>query len=885
MSFFFGGGGKKVKPQFTGLAAQTSTNAVPVALVWGQNRIAPNIIWQGDFKSHKQKQKAGKGGGGSVTTYTYSGSYQLGLCWGTINGIARVWKDQSKETSYAALGFSLFTGTNPQAPWGYLTSNHPTKALGYPDIALLSVANYDLGNSNALAQHSFEIKGLLWNTGIGGLDAEPAAVIEDFLVNPVYGVRFDMSIVDQDSLFSTPAAPTTGDSAFQTYCQAMGFAFSPALISQQAAGEILERWASLFNTAIVYTGYSIKFHPYGPDTVTANGVTYLPDFPIRYQLGPDDYIHDKGEDPIQFNRSDPADAFNKLSMIIANRDNEYNELPIPWQDQGLIDQFGERPEENMDAKEITDPVMAAIMVALIGQRKAYIRNTFSFTLSPQYCRLEPMDVLECTDIMLGTFNVLIKEINEDDEDMIQIVAEEYPSSVSSAPVNSQQPGSNDPVNTAVSPGPVNPPIIFEPPSSLSGVPQVWAAVSGGNGTVAQPNWGGCFVWLSTDNITYNNIGEIDTPARQGKLTAILPTYGGANPDAVNTLKVTMAMSDGELSDAASAADAAAGVTLSYVESVSGYELLSYEGTTLTGADAYDLTSLYRKLYGTAVAAHAVGDDFARLDEAIFKFDLPEEYVGIVLYLKFQSYNIFGGGTEDLSGVTAYTYTPTGAGFGTGVGGLPSIPTGFSGSAGGIYAKVTWTQNPANDNVTGYQVWRATGSGQPFGSATLIGTTTAAASEYTDSAVTGGQAYTYFLVAVNSVGSSTNTAGINLTPSTGTTPFGFAFGPKTPVASKILAAFDTPIAWTMPVSLTDSQGTIVASDTAAAAAPSADTDFDIQSPPGSSIATMRFAASSLTATFINAVGDSIPIGQMLYIVAPAGLNGMTGAIAGSIKGTR
>lgn len=884
MSFFFGGGGKKVKPQFTGLAAQTSTNAVPVALVYGQNRIADNIIWQGDFKSHKHKQKAGKGGGSQVT-YTYSASFQLGLCWGEINGVARVWKDQSKETSYASLGFSLFTGTNPQAPWGYLTANHPTEALGYPDIALLSVANYDLGNSNSLAQHSFEIEGLLWNTGygVGGLDAEPAAVIDDFLINPVYGVRFDTTIIDQDSFFSGPDAPTTGDSAFQTYCRAMGFAFSPALISQQAAGEILERWASLFNTAIVYTGYSIKFHPYGPDEVTANGVTYLPNFPVRYQLGPNDYIHGKDQDPIQFNRSDPADAFNKLSMIISNRSNEYNELPVPWQDQGLIDQFGERPEENMDAKEITDPAMAAVMVALIGQRKAYIRNTFEFKLSPKYCRLEPMDVVECTDVLLGTFNVLIKEINEDDEDMINIIAEEYPSSISSAPVNEQQPGSNDPVNTAVPPGPVNPPIIFEPPSSLSSVPQVWAAVSGGDGTTAEPNWGGCFVWLSTDDITYNNIGEIDTPARQGKLTAILPTYGGVNPDTGNTLKVTMAMSDGDLSDAASAADAEAGVTASYVDG----EILSYQTTTLTGADAYDLDDLYRHQYGTTVGAHGVGTNFARLDESIFKFDLQEDYVGVLLYIKFQSYNIFGGGVEDLSGVTAYTYTPTGAGFGTGAGGVPAIPAGISGSAGTVYAKLTWTANPVNDNVTGYQIWRATGASQPFGSATLIGTTTAAAAEYTDAAVTGGQVYTYFVVAVNAVGSGTESTSVNLTPTavTVTNPYGFSFGPKTPQVNKIVGVFDTPTAWTMPASLTDSQGSIVDSDTATAVAPSADTDFDIQSPPGSSIGTMRFATSSLTATFIKASSTAISVGQMVVIIAPANLNGIAGSIAGSIKGTR
>lgn len=884
MSFFFGGKGKKQKPQFTGLAVQTSTGSVPIALCYGENRLAPNIIWQGDFQSHKHKQKAGKGGPKQVS-YTYSASFQLGLCWGPISSVTTTWKDQEKKSSYTAYGFSLQVGTNPQAPWGYMTSKHPTQALGYPDIAVLSVANYDLGQTNTFGQHSFQTQALLYNTGVTTGDADPALVIDDFLSNDVHGLGMDLSVFS--NLMSTGAATTTGDNAYQTYCRAMGFAISPFMQSQSRASETLDRWLKLTNTAPVWTGYTMKFYPYGPDTITAHGVTYLPDFPVRYELTDKDFIYQPGEDPIKFSRTDPADAWNKMTIVIANRANEFNDLPVSWKDQGLIDQFGSRPADSLDCKEITDKAMAGIMVGLMGQRQAYVRNSFNFTLGMKFCRLEPMDIVGCTDPRFGHFYVLITEVTEDDNNQLKIVAEEYNEAVSSAPVNSVQDGSNTPINTAVDPGPVNPPIVFEPPSALSGTPQVWAAVSGGDGTIYNPNWGGAFVWLSTDDITYDQIGEVDTAARMGFLTALLATYGGTNPDTINTLSVDLSMSNGDLSDAASPTDAAAGVTASYIESATGYEVASYEIVNLTGTDTYDLTNLYRGQYGTPIASHAIGKKFARLDDSIFKFDLPVDYIGQTLYIKFQSYNIFGGGVEDLSSCVAYTYVPTGAGFGTGSGGLPSAPTGFSGTAGSVYAKLTWNQNDPNDNVTGYQVWRATGSSQPFGSATLIGTTTAAASEYTDSAVTALQAYTYFLVAVNGIGSSSNTAGINLTPSASiaSQPYGFGFGPKTPVTNKILATFDSPIAWTMPASLTNSQGTIVDSDTATASAPTADTDFDIQSPPGTSVATMRFASGSLTATFINTVGDSVPIGQLTLIVAPANLNGITGAITGALLGTR
>lgn len=904
MSLFFGGG-QKVKPQFTGLAVQTSTSAIAIGLWYGKNRGAGNIIWQGDFKSHKQKQ-GGKGGGGKGgTTYTYSGSYQVGLCWGEIHGITTIWKDNSKKSfvtpsstpsvweaifSLKSSGsqFSLFKGTNPQEPWGYMTTKHPTQALGYPDIAYLATANYDLGQSNAFPQHSFEVEALLWNTGVGGTveDADPALVIEDFLANEVHGVGFNTGILS--NVLSTPDATTTGDGTFQTYCRAMGFAMSPFLSSQQQAGEVIQRWADLCNTAIAWTGYSLKFHPYGSDEVTANGVTYVPDFPIRYVLTDDDYVYKPGEDPITFNRTDPADAYNSFSIIISNRDNEYNDLPVPWKDQGLIDQFGLKNEDSLDAKEITDPDMASLMVTYMGQRKAYVRNTFEFTLPMSFCRLEPMDVLQCFDPRFGTFLVLTREVSETDEGDFEIVAEEYSASISgtSSGGGGTQPVNNNPINTLVPPGPVNPPIIFEPPSSLSGGPQVWIVASGGDGTTYNPNWGGYNVWLSTDNSTFNQVGDMDLAGRQGKLTASLATYGGTNPDTTHTLKVDLLMSNGELEDAASGYDAQSGVTVSYVGNSSGYELLSYEDAELTGTSAYDLDSLWRGQYGTTIGAHSSGDDFARLDEAVFKYDLPEAYVGQTLYIKLQSFNIFGDAVEDISTVTTYSYTPTGIGFGTGTGGVPTLPTGLSGTAGSVWSKLTWNQNPVNDNVTGYQVWRATGASQPFGSATLIGTTTAAASEYTDSAVTGGQAYTYFLVAVNAVGSSANTSGINLTPTavSVTNPFGFAFT-KIPTVSKPLAVFDTPIAWTIPASLTDSQGTIVDSDTSTATAPSSNTDFDIQSPAGTSIGTMRFAAASLTATFIKASSSSIPLGQPVYIIAPSNLNGLSGAITGAIKGTR
>lgn len=874
---FLGLGGHKTKPQYTGLAVQTSTSALPITLAWGRNRLAPNIIDQDDFKSHKHSA-GGKGGGGKGGgTYTYSGSFILGLCWGVVTAIPTVYKDQSV-TTLAKLGMTLIGGTTPQSPWGYWSTAHPSKALGYPGIALVVVANYDLGGSNTLPQHSFEYEGPLYDTQVGGNgDADPVQVVSDFLTNATYGVGFDAGYLS--GLDSTGAATTTGDNAYQTYCRAMGFGMSPVLSSLESASTTLQRWADLTNTALVWTGYTLKFLPYGTETVAANGVTYLPDFPVAFTLTDDDFQTNSDADPVTFNRADLSQVDNQISLTIANRGNQYNDLPVPWIDQGLIDQFGPRSNNNITAHEITEPVMAAQMVALYGQRLAYQRNTFKFTLGPAYARLEPMDILTITDARLGTFNVQITEIEEDEAGDFAITAVEFNGSVSTLGTTNAQDVSGTNVNTDIAASAVNPPVLFEPPSSLSGNAQVWAAVSGGDGTTADPTWGGCFVWISTDNTTYTQIGTINEPARQGELTASLATFGGTNPDAAHTLSVTTAMSAGELISASSGADAAAGATLCYVDG----ELIGPQTATLTGTDAYDLTTLYRGLYGSAIGAHASGAQFARLDGAIFKYDLPAAYIGVTLYLKFQSFNVYGAGVQDLSTCTAYMVTPAGTGFGTGTGGVPAEPTGLSAAPGVQSATLSWNANGANDNITSYKIYRAAGTGAAFGTASLVATVNALT--WTDTSLAAASGYTYFLVASNAAGDSAHTAGVDVTTlSTSVSAFGFAFEFPDPVANKIIACFPAPVPWNLPAGLANSQGVIVDSLAHTAAAPSAQTDFDIQSPPGTSIGKMRFAASSLTATFIMAADHAVPVGQSTEIVAPSSLNGLAGMVCGSLLGT-
>src|ERR1700678_201503 len=83
------------QPVYTGLQIQTSTNALPIPIVWGVARLAPNAIWYDNFQRHNAKS-GGKGGlFSSSTVYDYTAAIILALCEGPIAGIGQIWRDQA----------------------------------------------------------------------------------------------------------------------------------------------------------------------------------------------------------------------------------------------------------------------------------------------------------------------------------------------------------------------------------------------------------------------------------------------------------------------------------------------------------------------------------------------------------------------------------------------------------------------------------------------------------------------------------------------------------------------------------------------------------------------------------------------------------------------
>ncbi|MFZ0604963.1 MAG: phage tail protein, partial [Roseiarcus sp.] len=351
----------------------------------------------------------------------------------------------------------------------------------------------------------------------------------------------------------------------------------------------------------------------------------------------------------------PAADFSAEELLYLPRNLRAHRLygmsPVEARDQSQIEVYGPRVGPTIQGHEICDEfVMGPLIAQTILQRELYVRTKFTFKLSWEYCLLDPMDIVTISDANLGLSNypVRVIEIEEDDKGLLSFTCEELVAGISNPALNPNATSTGFQPNWGVPAVPVNTPLIYQPPTALTGgVAQIWLGASGIDGG-GQNQWGGAGVYVSVDNVTYSQIAVLTAPLRQGFLTASLP--GAAGWDAVDTLAVNLTESAGTLSGTSQAATQE-GATLSLVDQ----ELLGYETATLTTVSNYNLTGLARGLAGSSPTAHSTGAPFARLDGAVVRYDLPTSLQGKTLWFKFQSFNIMGGGGEDLSTCVAYSF--------------------------------------------------------------------------------------------------------------------------------------------------------------------------------------------------------------------------------------
>lgn len=701
---------------------QSSAYGLPVPILWGRNRVAANLIWYGDFKAiaHTQSMSGGKGGGGSATstTYTYTTSVMWGLCEGEVKSINGYWKDSAGLADVSGV-ITTFTGSDSQNAWSYLTSNHMDEALNYRGHAYACVANYDLGSSSSLGNHSFDVTGKLsYSTAID--EANPRDVIYDYLTNPIYGAGFKGSLIGDWGQFSA-------------WCVANNFFISPFLTSQNAANSTLNDWFTVLNSGVFFSEKKLKIVPFSDTNATANGITYSPNVTPVFDFDDDHFLN--LDQPIKVTRIQPSDSYNQVTVEYLDKTNSYNKDIQPAQDQAAIELYGLKPKDAISADYITDAATARFAAQLVLQKLLYTANTYEFTVGIKYCQLEPCDYVTLTSARLGFDHVPVRilSVEENDQDELVIVAEDAPSGVSHAAHYDQQPGSGYVVDFNVSPGSVVAPEFFEVPANqaLSGL-AIGIAVTGDQ----NDKWGGCDVYASNDGYSFAYMGTVNQPARYGSTTSEITA-------AVDQVVGIALVGNGGQMLSGSEADAANNSTSLLI----GDEFVSYTTAALVSENNYNLTAHVRGVHSTTAAAHAVGERIVRVDDAIvYSNSLDLSMIGKTLHFKFLSYNIYGMAKEKLADVAEYTYTVRGNMAKLAPPGIVDLVAELL--ANGV--SLSW-QNPVDKaNFASIEVWRGESAVVPGVSgsdARMIASLRNTVEGYVDYIGSGGD-YFYFIRSIN-----------------------------------------------------------------------------------------------------------------------------------------
>jgi hypothetical protein len=692
MASLFGTGSAADQPtRDTALRIQSSLQGKPLPILWGQTRIAGNLVWENDFVAVPQSGNTGGKGGffaqsGSSTGYDYLVNVAIAICEGRIAGILQAWKDQTAQ-SLASLNLTAFVGSYVQTPWGLVSSLHPDQALGYRGVAYVAAGPMQLGGTSSLPNLNYEVKAAIADA-IGGLpDADPATVVTDFLTNANYGL--------------SPTFPVGDLTIYSNYCRAMGLVVSPAITSRAAANSFLRDLLDATNSEAVWSNGALKIVPYGDQDISANAASYTAPFEPEYDLSEDDFLPNQAtEGPVVGVRKRQSDSINQVSVECLDRSNNYNPAIVEAKDDAAINDFGLRAGGTKSLHLFCSLTPARTSAALMLGREQ-IKNTYTFTLGEEFILLEPMDIVSLTDVDAGLSRqwVRILEIQENADYSLTFTVEEYLFGTGHAPHYGQQANTGHVRDFNEAPGSVNTPVILEPTGAMVPGPEVWIAVSGANGSV----WGGCEVWASWDDVSYSKAGTRTGPAITGTLAQTLATVpvatSGQTVDQTNTCHVDLSTSGGEL--ISSTLDAA--LMLDQLCFVDG-EFISFQTATLEGTDRYALNYLVRGAFDTEsrIVSHASGQPFARIDDKIFRFPYTPDKVGATLHLKFLSFNLWGGGTEQLADVGAYTHVIGGTwqqgALGSTVANFDAHAIDLNGAGGLVQPGILCTWSPVSDKT-------------------------------------------------------------------------------------------------------------------------------------------------------------------------------------------
>ena len=597
----------------------TASYGEVVPEILGTTRVSGNIIDYEDFTAHEHRSttRTGKGGGGSShteITYTYTVAAAIALCEGPIAGVGKVWRDKEIYTYPSEkIELTLFNGEQGQAPWPYMVSKHPDKALPYSGLAYMAGV-VDLGERGSLPQYNFEIMGKLRDTG-DGIDVNPA----DYIEHVLQSVGADVQI--------------EGIENYRAYCRAADILISTPPDQKSAkAQSIINDIAEITNSLVFWSTDRLKIVPLADKPVG----DWTPENQIQYDLTADDFIVGTDGQLILYKRKDTSEAYNEATVEFINRANSYEKETVSFEVVADVQKNGLKPASKKTAHYLYTKARAQYYAEQLAMKRLYSKTQYTFRLDWAFCTLEVGDLVTLTDeaCQLNKQIVVITAVNEAADGQLEFTAEGKPAGTY-APARYDVHENERPFVDYNQEAPsVNDVAIFQTVGDVGGN-QVFIGVNAPSG------WGGCSVWLSDNDENYARVGSITQQARMGRtLTALSNTGDG----------VSVKLNQGSMKGGTHI-DAERANTLSWIDG----EALSYEGAQLQTDGSYKLTGLVRGQYATIPTDHASGARFIRIDEALYRHAYRKEDIGKTVYLKFTSMNLFGTNEQGLDEVQAYPY--------------------------------------------------------------------------------------------------------------------------------------------------------------------------------------------------------------------------------------
>lgn len=597
----------------------TASYGEVVPEILGTTRVSGNIIDYEDFTAHEHSSttRTGKGGGGSShteITYTYTVAAAIALCEGPIAGVGKVWRDKEIYTYPSEkIELTLFNGEQGQAPWPYMLSKHPDKALPYSGLAYMAGV-VDLGERGSLPQYNFEIMGKLRDTG-DGIDVNPA----DYIEHVLQSVGADVQI--------------EGIENYRAYCRAADILIStPPEQKSAKAQSIINDIAEITNSLVFWSTDRLKIVPLADKPIG----DWTPENQIQYDLTADDFIAGTDGQLILYKRKDTSEAYNEATVEFINRANSYEKETVSFEVVADVQKNGLKPASKKTAHYLYTKARAQYYAEQLAMKRLYSKTQYTFRIDWAFCTLEVGDLVTLTDeaCQLNKQIVVITAVNEAADGQLEFTAEGKPAGTY-APARYDVHENERPFVDYNQEAPsVNDVAIFQTVGDVGGN-QVFIGVNAPSG------WGGCSVWLSDNDENYARVGSITQQARMGRTLTALSNTGNS---------VSVKLNQGSMKGGTHI-DAERANTLSWIDG----EALSYEGAQLQTDGSYKLTGLVRGQYATVPTDHASGARFIRIDEALYRHTYRKEDIGKTVYLKFTSMNLFGTNEQGLDEVQAYPY--------------------------------------------------------------------------------------------------------------------------------------------------------------------------------------------------------------------------------------